>query len=324
MDAAVASRDDGEEWGYDPAGWGEQWEEDWDPADGIDPATLKEMEEEAERQFRRKPGEEPRDKWMTPLIDWKAIREAFDPDQERTEMSIQTEALTNQDESRTALRYLARILGVPLLAGFIVSKVFAGPVLEFSLNNNAEAFAMTERQKLEGSKALHLEETRVRMDMAIGRIPMLNEDEVLEHLHEYALEVQEEEREHNEQNLVTVVSDSVSFTLFVGFLSQRTEGRRALASTIERLFTGLSDIAKAVLLILVADTVLGYHSEEGWTGFIDIILLHYGVEAEEEAVALFVGVVPVVIDVFFKYWIFVGLNKISPGAVVTIKQIERH
>ena len=34
--------------------------------------------------------------------------------------------------------------------------------------------------------------------------------------------------------------------------------------------------------------------------------------------------VPVVIDVFFKYWIFIGLNKISPGAVVTIKQIDTH
>lgn len=34
--------------------------------------------------------------------------------------------------------------------------------------------------------------------------------------------------------------------------------------------------------------------------------------------------IPVVIDVFFKYWIFIGLNKISPGAVVTIKQIDTH
>lgn len=38
----------------------------------------------------------------------------------------------------------------------------------------------------------------------------------------------------------------------------------------------------------------------------------------------FCSQVPVVIDVMFKYWIFVGLNKISPGAVVTIKQIDTH
>jgi hypothetical protein len=51
------------------------------------------------------------------------------------------------------------------------------------------------------------------------------------------------------------------------------------------------------------------------------VLGHYGFEADEEGVVIFVGVVPVVIDVFFKYWIFIGLNKISPGAVVTIKQV---
>jgi hypothetical protein len=43
------------------------------------------------------------------------------------------------------------------------------------------------------------------------------------------------------------------------------------------------------MIILVADTMLGYHSEEGWTGLIDVVLAHYGIEAEEKAVVLFVG-----------------------------------
>jgi hypothetical protein len=66
----------------------------------------------------------------------------------------------------------------------------------------------------------------------------------------------------------------------------------------------------------------GYHSEEGWHGLIELVLGHYGIEPSEEGVVVFVGVVPVVIDVFFKYWIFIGLNRISPGAVVTIKQVR--
>jgi hypothetical protein len=41
-------------------------------------------------------------------------------------------------------------------------------------------------------------------------------------------------------------------------------------------------------------------AEEGWTGLIELIVGHYGFEAEEEALVIFVGVVPVVIDVFFK------------------------
>ncbi|KIY95084.1 Proton extrusion protein pcxA [Monoraphidium neglectum] len=56
------------------------------------------------------------------------------------------------------------------------------------------------------------------------------------------------------------------------------------------------------MIILVADTMLGYHSEEGWTGLIDVVLAHYGIEAEEKAVVLFVGVIPIALDVLFKYW----------------------
>lgn len=55
--------------------------------------------------------------------------------------------------------------------------------------NNPDAFALSGHQKLEGAQALHMEETRVKMMMAIGQIPPLDEGGMLEHLHEFALEV---------------------------------------------------------------------------------------------------------------------------------------
>jgi hypothetical protein len=77
-----------------------------------------------------------------------------------------------------------------------------------------------------------------------------------------AAQVQEEERHHNQHNIVTLLSDSVSGAVIFSMLLQPTDGRNALFSTMSRLFEGLSDIAKAVLIILIADTMLGYHSEE--------------------------------------------------------------
>lgn len=77
------------------------------------------------------------------------------------------------------------------------------------------------------------------------------------------MQVQEEERHKNEANLMTLVSDSISAMVFFGMFVRDYVGRQALLCTIGRLFEGLSDIAKAVLIILVADTLLGYHSEEG-------------------------------------------------------------
>lgn len=79
----------------------------------------------------------------------------------------------------------------------------------------------------------------------------------------HCAQVQEEERHKNEANLMTLVSDSISAMVFFAMFVRDTAGRTALFNTIGRLFEGLSDIAKAVLIILVADTLLGYHSEEG-------------------------------------------------------------
>ncbi|PNG99927.1 Chloroplast envelope membrane protein [Tetrabaena socialis] len=258
------------------------------------------------------------------LLDWDAVREGLDPDQERSEQMITGEALVNKEESQLAVRYVARLIGIPLVTGFILSRALADPILNFSLRNNPDAFELSEMQKVEGAQTVHVEETRLRLDMAIGHAPPMTELQMFEHLAEFAAEVQEEERHHNETILLNVVSDSASLLTLAGLLSQATRGRDAMLNTMQRLFYGLSDIAKAVGIILVADTLLGYHSEEGWHGLIELVCGHYGVEPSEGGVVVFVGVVPVVIDVFFKYWIFIGLNRISPGAVVTIKQVDRH
>ncbi|KAG2492721.1 hypothetical protein HYH03_009134 [Edaphochlamys debaryana] len=307
------------EWGAD------SWYEDWDPSMRYSPPQVDQIAEEGAARFRRMtPNSGPRDKWITPLLDWAAVREGLDPDQERTEQMITGEALVNKEESQLAIRYVARLIGIPLVTGFVISRALADPILNFSLRNNPDAFELSDLQKVEGAEAVHIEETRLRLDMAIGRAPPMNELQMFEHLAEFAAEVQEEERHHNETILINAVSDSISALTFAGILSQPTRGREAVSNTLQRLFYGLSDIAKAVGIILVADTLLGYHSEEGWHGLIELVLGHYGIEPSEQGVVIFVGVVPVVIDVFFKYWIFIGLNRISPGAVVTIKQVDRH
>lgn len=312
-----------QDWGNSSA-----WDQDWDPMGkgDLSEATLDSIADEAEDEFRRTaPGKgDLRDTWITPLIDLQAIAGSVDPDQERNEENQQGEALANKDESQRALRYLLQLVGIPLATGFIISRALADPVLNFTLQNNEEAFAMTDLQKIEGAHAVHMEENKLRMEAAIGKRPPLSDEAMTDCLREFALELEDEERHHNEQALITVISDSISGIMLFGILAQQSRGRQALFNTFSRLFEGLSDIAKAIAIILIADTMLGYHSEEGWTGLIEVILGHYGFEADEAFVVIFVGTVPVVIDVMFKYWIFVGLNKISPGAVVTIKAVDTH
>ncbi len=68
--------------------------------------------------------------------------------------------------------------------------------------------------------------------------------------------------------------------VFFFMLVQNTEQRRLLFRTMGRIFSGMSDTAKAFIIIAVTDILLGYHSEEGWTAAIHLFTGHYGYEVE--------------------------------------------
>lgn len=46
--------------------------EEWDPAEGLAPEQLADMQRDYEEQLqrRRNSSDPPRDKWITPLLDW--------------------------------------------------------------------------------------------------------------------------------------------------------------------------------------------------------------------------------------------------------------
>jgi hypothetical protein len=62
-----------------------------------------------------------------------SISGAFDPDQSRTEDAMADEALTNKEESREALGFIARLVFIPLITGALISRAITDPVLNFSL-----------------------------------------------------------------------------------------------------------------------------------------------------------------------------------------------
>lgn len=54
-------------------------------------------------------------------------------------------------------------------------------------------------------------------------------------------------------------------------------------------------------------------------------VLTHSCGAEQEApIYIFVAIVPVTMDAYFKLWIFRGLNRKNPAAAVTLKSMDRH
>ena len=313
--------------------WSGGVREDWDewegtPAvadidDNIEAAELREQVIER-RRARRGRRTTVRDEYLRPIVDLTGIYNRLALGEREAEERVFVEAITNQYESREALRYGAILLGVPLTVGFIISHVIAGPLWNYAESLEPNVFALSDGQKVAGAMAMHREEVRLRLEASIGQAPPLTDRAMVAHLHTEALHFSGEMREYNRQSMLNVVSDSTSGAVLFVLLIQDTSQRAILFRTIGRVFAGLSDTAKAFLIILVTDTLLGYHSEEGWTAGLNLLSHHYGWHTETDNLHIFVATVPVLLDSLFKYWIFVGLNKVDPAAAVTLRQVNRH
>jgi hypothetical protein len=304
----------------------DEWETSPAVADVEDVEDAAELREQVIERRRARRGRRTtvRDEYLRPIVDVTGIYNRLAISEKEAEERVFIEAITNQYESREALKYAGILFIIPFSVAFVVSNLIAKPLWAYAEQINPEAFALRDEQKVEGAEAMHREEIRLRLESSIGQAPPLTEQEMFEHLHEEAVAFAEEMKEYNKHSLLNVVSDSsAGIALFV-LLLQDTSQRAILFRTIGRVFTGLSDTAKAFIIILVTDTLLGYHSEEGWTAALTLVGHHYGVPAHKEGLQLFVATVPVILDSLFKYWIFVGLNKIDPAAAVTLRQMDRH
>jgi hypothetical protein len=308
-------------------------EEDWDEWSGSPPiADLDDDEEVAElrekviarRVSRMGERSKVRDEYLRPIVDPTGIYNRVGLRAEEAEERVFVEAITNQYESREALKYAGVLVGVPLVVGFVVSRLLAQSLWDFAQELDKHAFALSDRQKVEGAEAMHREEVKLRMAASLGQAPDLTDEELVHHLHQEALEFAAEMREENKNCLLNIVSDSTSAAIFFLLLVQDNSPRAIMFRTIGRVFTGLSDTAKAFIIILVTDTLLGYHSEEGWTAALTLMSRHYGLSAQTDGLHLFVATIPVLLDSLFKYWIFVELNKIDPAAAVTLRNMDRH
>nr|ALO20859.1 chloroplast enveloppe membrane protein [Chlamydomonas nivalis] len=86
---------------------------------------------------------------------------------------------------------------------------------------------------------------------------------------------------------------------------------------ILEVFFGLDDTKKSLIILLVTDLLVGYHSVGPWSILFESLFNRYGLPNSQAAIYLLTGSLPVIMDVFFKYLIFRHLNRASPASVAT-------
>lgn len=247
------------------------------------------------------------------------IQQDLDP---RAEAQVLENYRFSQGKTRTALRYILILILVPLLIQYISKIVVVGPAIDLYrsyrhpdvfLNVNLEEEAMAEMERFE---------KKIKFQQLVGLAPKLTTEQIEEKIVEKAEEIKVDFYRQSAEAIKNWFADLVSIATFAWLIVHGKQQIAVLKSFLGDLVAGLSDTAKAFIIILLTDTFVGFHSPHGWEVILQVTARHLGIPENREFNSLFIATFPVLIDTVFKYWIFRYLSGQSPSAVATFKTMN--
>lgn len=221
-----------------------------------------------------------------------------------------------------SIRFVLLLIIVPLLTQQLSKSFVIGPIVDhFRHPEKADIFLNFELEG-EALQELKIFEERLRFDSFLGKTPRLSETEVDERLQEKVNEIAADYAQQGNNAVKNVFSDLLSLVAFALVIVTNRPEIAVLKSFIDETVYGLSDSAKAFIIILFTDMFVGFHSPHGWEVLLEGISRHLGLPANRDFIFLFIATFPVILDTIFKYWIFRYLNRISPSAVATYRNMN--
>nr|YP_010865294.1 chloroplast envelope membrane protein [Campylaephora boydenii]WGT74087.1 chloroplast envelope membrane protein [Campylaephora boydenii] len=220
-------------------------------------------------------------------------------------------------QTLTSIRYIIVLMIMPILINQISKTFIIGPIVDYCWNQTEHNIFINESQEERAFAELERFEEKLHFEMLIGKTQNHSTLNINTEISNKALELAIKYNLESCNAIKNIISDCLSITVFILLIIISKRQFSILKSFINELIYGLSDTAKAFLIILFTDMFVGFHSPHGWEVIIEAILRHFGLAESREFIFIFISTFPVILDTIFKYWIFRYLNRISPSAVAT-------
>ncbi|AVH67970.1 proton extrusion protein PcxA [Nostoc sp. 'Peltigera membranacea cyanobiont' N6] len=229
-----------------------------------------------------------------------------------------------QTQRRTiiSIRFILLLIIVPLLTHQIAKAFVVGPSVEhFRSSEQMQIFLNSEMEE-EALEELERFEEKLKFENLIKNAPPLSSEQMETEMANKAGELAEEFRHQSSNAIKNVFADMFSVGAFIWLLLISKSSIAVVKDFFDNIVYGLSDSAKAFIIILFTDIFVGFHSPHGWEVLLEGVSRHWGLPANRDFIFLFIATFPVILDTIFKYWIFRYLNRISPSAVATYRNMN--
>lgn len=248
------------------------------------------------------------------------FRKELDPDPS-TEEDILEDFRVSRNRTQGAVRFLLLLTILPLLTQVFMKYVVVGPVVDrFQGSEKLEIIINPEIEDKVFNELSHYEQ-RLKFQSLTSPIPT-PDTEINQRLRERAVELSDEYQWELTEPIKNIFADLFSLIVFAILIAQGKQQIAILKSFVDEIIYGLSDSAKAFIIILFTDVFVGFHSPHGWEVIIESTLSHFGLPLNHSFINVFIATFPVMLDTVFKYWIFRYLNQISPSAVATYRTMN--
>lgn len=221
-----------------------------------------------------------------------------------------------------SLRFILLLILIPLLSNQLAKNFIVGPIVDrVRINYNAPIFINIDLEE-EAFKELEKFEQHLKFQTLIGNAPVISSEERKKQIKNKALQIAKEYRDESSGAIKNVFADLISCFAFAIILITNKRQIEVVKSFMDDVVYGLSDSAKAFVIILFTDVFVGFHSPHGWEIILEGVSRHFGLPENRQFIFLFIATFPVILDTVFKYWIFRYLNRSSPSAVATYKNMN--
>ncbi|MEH2293206.1 proton extrusion protein PcxA [Nostoc sp.] len=229
-----------------------------------------------------------------------------------------------QTQRRTiiSIRFILLLIIVPLLTHQIAKAFVVGPIIERVRSSEQMQIFLNSEMEEEALLELQTFEEKLKFENLIIKAPPLSSEQIENEMGNKAIELAKEFRHESSNAIKNIFADMFSVGAFICLLLVSKSSIAVLKDFIDNIVYGLSDSAKAFIIILFTDIFVGFHSPHGWEVLLEGVSRHWGLPANRDFIFLFIATFPVILDTIFKYWIFRFLNRISPSAVATYRNMN--
>ncbi|NES84077.1 MAG: proton extrusion protein PcxA [Moorea sp. SIO2B7] len=251
------------------------------------------------------------------------IRQEIDPKSNEAEEEVVQKFRKSRNKTAISIKFLLMLIIIPLLTHQVTKTFLVTPIINrYFFTETSQVLFINQDIEEEALMELKRYEENLHVKSLIGLIPEMPPEDMEAKVKHKAEEIVTEFRHRSHNALANVFADIFSLIAFAGVILVSKREIVFLKSFLDEIIYGLSDSAKAFLIILFTDMFVGYHSPHGWEIILEGISKHLGIPESREFNFLFIATFPVILDTVLKYWIFRYLNRISPSAVATYRNMN--